>query len=258
MNRLLLSLPTWLMGVIVIGGCVGLALAGMAWVRKHVPSETLVEGKDSAGVTFAVIAGFYGVLAAFVVVAVWGQFDKARESADREASVIGDVYRMVQVFPEASSDSVRRAARGYVEAVIRHEWAAMADLKTSAQAEQQFVRFWDSVLALQPKGQRENAAYGVLLEQLTSMSDHRGMRLISASQSIPGLLWVLLLVGAVLTIGSSFFLVTRHGGLHTMLTLALTTSIAFVLFLILALDYPFTGSVAVTPEAFEAVLATFR
>jgi hypothetical protein len=246
------------MGVIVIGCSVGLALAGMVLVRNYVSRDTLAEGKDSAGVIFAVIAGFYGVLAAFVVVAVWEQFDKARERVDQEASVIGDVYRIAQVFPDAPRERLRKEARNYIAVVVNQEWSAMAELKSSPRAEQHFSHLWEAALAIQPKGEREVASYAALLERLNTMSDHRRMRLISAKQSIPSLLWVLLVVGAVLTIGSSFFLVTRHGGLHVMLTVALTTSISFVLFLIMALDYPFTGSVAVSPEAFEAVLATFR
>lgn len=258
MTFLLKTLPTWLMGVAVIACSVALALAGMVSVRRHVSSDILAEGRDSAGVTFAAIAGFYGVLAAFVVVAVWEQFDKAVEGAEREASVLGDIYRLVEVFPEAPRERVRTETREYAAAVVGHEWLAMSKLRSSPQTERHFSHLWAAVLAVEPKGEMQSEAYGALLDRLNVMSDHRRMRLISATQGIPGLLWVLLVVGAVLTVGSSFFLLTRHGGLHFMLTLSLTTSITFVLFLIMALDYPYTGSVAVTPDAFEAALAGFR
>jgi hypothetical protein len=66
-------------------------------------------------------------------------------------------------------------------------------------------------------------------------------------------MWVVLLGTGVITIGFSAFFGTETLWAYALMVAALAATITLVLFLILALDQPFSGVAAVEPEAFLQV-----
>ena len=89
MNRYLLNHFTTLeLGVIIIGGFVVLALAGLFLVRRFFPS--LIEGaeNDVAGVILGVLAAIYGIVLAFVIVSLFEDFRKAGSDVRTEATAL--------------------------------------------------------------------------------------------------------------------------------------------------------------------------
>lgn len=70
--------------------------------------------------------------------------------------------------------------------------------------------------------------------------------------------WGILLFGAFLTISFTYFFGTPRLGIHMAMTGALAASIALVMVLIVAMDYPFRGDVRVDPSPFEEALALMR
>ena len=68
------------------------------------------------------------------------------------------------------------------------------------------------------------------------------------------MLWAVLVVGAVITIGFSYFLGVEGNRAHALMTGSLAAMIALTLYLILALDRPFAGPLRVEPDAFRIAL----
>jgi high-affinity Fe2+/Pb2+ permease len=71
---------------------------------------------------------------------------------------------------------------------------------------------------------------------------------------VPDVLWVVLLGGALVTVGFTFFFGAEHVRAQSAMTGILTLLIFSGLFIIVAIDHPFAGSVKVAPEALVAVL----
>ena len=69
-----------------------------------------------------------------------------------------------------------------------------------------------------------------------------------------GVLWVLLVVGGMVTVALMYLYHLKSVWIHGVLIAALTGMVAFILLLVLLLDHPFTGNVRVSPEAFEQAL----
>ena len=74
---------------------------------------------------------------------------------------------------------------------------------------------------------------------------------------MPGILWAVLFVGAVLTIGFTFFFGAENLRAQALMTGALSLLIFSGLLIIVAIDRPFAGTVRVQPEALADVLADF-
>ena len=61
------------------------AVAGLVLVQRLVPPERREEQNDVAGFIFAVLGVAYAVLLAFVVIAVWQDYETAQTNVEREA-----------------------------------------------------------------------------------------------------------------------------------------------------------------------------
>ena len=61
------------------------AVVGLLVVQRLVPSERREEHNDVAGFIYAVLGVAYAVLLAFVVTAVWQDYEMAQTNAESEA-----------------------------------------------------------------------------------------------------------------------------------------------------------------------------
>jgi hypothetical protein len=96
-----------------------------------------------------------------------------------------------------------------------------------------------------------------LLQQLDTLTQARRARLVLASGIVPGIVWLVLLAGAVLTVGYTLFFGAENLRAQALMTGALSALVFSGLLVIVAIDHPFAGSVRVQPEALAAVLDDF-
>ena len=95
------------------------------------------------------------------------------------------------------------------------------------------------------------------LHQLDEVTQARRLRLVLAPGVVPGVLWFVLSVGAVVTIGFTLFFGTENLRIQAMMTGILTFLICSGLLVIVATDQPFAGAVKVPPDAMASVLEDF-
>jgi cation transporter-like permease len=75
---------------------------------------------------------------------------------------------------------------------------------------------------------------------------------------LPAILWAVLLVGGVITVGFTYLFGLRSTTVHVLMVAALALVIGLVLFTVAALDFPFKGDVRIGPDAFEQALGRFE
>jgi cytochrome c oxidase assembly factor CtaG len=89
-------IPAALRAVFVILFFAAVTVGGLYAVRRKVPAQILREEHDVAGFAFGVIGSFYGVVLAFVIVAVWQRFERATEKVQDETVAIANLYTLSQ------------------------------------------------------------------------------------------------------------------------------------------------------------------
>ena len=119
-------MPATVQGIIFVGAAVLLTLVGMALVRRLVTPRTLADHNDVAGFVYATTGVTYAVILAFVVIAVWEQYDDARRVADGESDAVSVLYRLANGFSEPVRQVIQPAILDYAQAVVEEEWPAMA------------------------------------------------------------------------------------------------------------------------------------
>ena len=79
-----------------------------------------------AGYLFSAVGVLYAVLLGFVVVVVWEKYDATIANVQDEVDAAGDLYHVVDGFPETLRTRIRTDLTKYAQTVIRVEWPAMA------------------------------------------------------------------------------------------------------------------------------------
>ncbi len=105
--------------------------------------------------------------------------------------------------------------------------------------------------------QRQSSIFAEMFTELGAITKARRTRLHLAEGVIPVGLWAVLIAGAVLTVGFTFFFGTENLRAQVTMIGMLSLMVFLGLFVIVSFDYPFTGDVRVTPEPLSAVLENF-
>lgn len=229
------------------------AVVGLYLVRRAVGVEVLREQHEVAGVSFAVIGGFYGVLLAFVLVASWERAERARAITEAEANAIGDLHRQVAELPDASREALRKELSGYVDSVLQVEWEAMSAGAPSMQTRKIYLSIWDTILGMNPESGKDVALYQVMIEKLDDFGEARRSRLLYMQNGLPDVIWGFLIVFGMVTVGFTYFFAMPHLLPQAMITGVLAVTIACTLVLILEMQTPFSGVVRVSDRAFRVV-----
>jgi hypothetical protein len=237
-----------------IGGSVLISLLGMWVVRKFAPYEIMEGHKEMAGFIYGILGTIYAVILGFSVVVLWEQFHDAEIIADREASQLPTLHHLVQGLPAEQTRAFTESLKNYCKLVVDEEWPLMDRGESSPKAHAQHLEIWREGRSLEPHTEREKIIFAKIVDTLADFDDARRGRLLAARSSLPRPVWFALLAGAVITIGFSYLFGLKNVIAHTVITILLAASIGLGLFLIVALDRPFSGGLSVSPEAFTAVL----
>jgi len=142
---------------------------------------------------------------------------------------------------------------------VDSEWESIALTgKASPVAGKAYSDLWQCYYDLKPQGHQEEIFYHTSVQQLNEVGKYRRQRILESRTKLPGPLWVFLICGGFITIFFTYLFGARHVWLHGVVIALLAWLIAFGLFLILSLQYPFTGDISIKPLPFEELVQSFQ
>jgi hypothetical protein len=250
--------PGLLLGLFIIASSIVIAVAGVCIIRWRVHYSILKEDHEVAGFLYSMVGVVYAVLLGFITVVVWQQHRDTQNYVQQEAVRVSNMLRDAQVFPDPVRKVLRQKLVAYGRAVVSDEWNTMAKRQSSPLASRAYEKIWETVYEIQPETEREGAFYRESITRLNELSGIRRSRLLSSQSRIPSLLWGLLIGGAAISIAFTYMFGTKNIWSHVLTAGALAGLIGFVLFLILALSCPFSGSLCISPDPLESVLQVWE
>jgi len=258
-NRWLLNhLATWELGLLIVGGFVLVALIGITLTWRWLPALRDGESNDVAGVILGVLAAVYGIVLAFVIVALYEEYRQASTDVRTEATALAKVYRDSQAFAPPGAVAVKTAVGTYIRTVVKDEWPQLKHGRESQQGWSDLAAIYAALRSYQPKTVVQTAFYTEAVARVNDLTGARRQRLNDAEEALPTTFNVLLVGGALLLLAVTFLFGTRNPRLHVALTVSVAVLLGFNLLLALVLDYPFSGSVAVSSHPFtQGALADF-
>jgi hypothetical protein len=242
--------------VLIVIIAVLVSLMGLALVRRMVPISELAEHTDVAGYVYAVIGVIYAVVLALVVIAAWEEYRDARQAAANEASAVLNLARAANGWPAGDRQKVESSLVTYARQVVDVEWPAMARGDFGPSGNTVAVnQIWQALNQADESAAAKSASYEVALQQLDNLGEARRNRLLLGREGLPVSMAVILVIGAVVTVGFAYLFAVDNGRLHALMITSLAVLVVLLLLLQFQLGMPFQGISAIEPTAMELVLA---
>ena len=233
------------------------AVVGLAVVQRLVPPERREKHNNVAGFIYAVLGVAYAVLLAFMLIAVWQDYNTAQTNVESEANELAGVYFLASRLPASERTNVQDLARTYARVVVEEEWPMMEQGQTSPRADSLVRQLRSKLLQFDPRTKGEQVLYERGLTQVHDAVDARRSRLLQVREGIPNLLWVVLVIGGVITVSFTYLFGLKSNRTHALMVAALTLVICGILFTIAEFNNPFSGVVEIRPDAFKEMLGSF-
>jgi len=134
----------------------------------------------------------------------------------------------------------------------------MAQQTQSPRAHRLIQQLWRALTTVQPRTSGEQTVMDHSLSELTSMTEHRRIRLLQSRQRLPAMLWSVLIVGGIVTVGSTCLFGVENFKLHVVQVFEISFLLSLMLVAIASINRPYQGDVHVSPEAFRYALDTMN
>jgi len=255
MIDVLRDMPVAQMAMLVCVFFVGFTWLGAIFIRPFF--RLLVRSQpdlNSLLGNFVSIYGvFYGILMGLLAVAAYQNQAEVEQSISSEVTSLGALFRTVSAYPEDVRKPIQETIGEYARFVIEEEWPSMRRGEIAHGGMPLINRLQEQISAFEPVTSGQYVLHQEATQQFYRFFELRAVRLYSATTGIPGFMWYVVLLGALLSIFlvwmfemslvAEFFL----GGLMSFF-------IGTMISLILVLDRPLRGEFGISPELFQLLL----
>jgi hypothetical protein len=251
------DLPNWLFGLLTIATFVAFGIVGLFPTRKWVRRQHRVDHShnDIVGYYLAAITVFYGITLGLVAVGTWTTYSDVETIVDREAEVLSSLYRDVDSYPEPLRGTLEDDLRTYTRYVIDTSWPQQREGIVPSGSAVHIKQFQQHLLTFQPATPAQQVLHAETYRQFNDLVECRRARLNAVTTGLPGSLWSLVILGAVISILVTLFFDTPSFSMHFWMTVLLSGLLGLMIFLVGTLDNPFRGKVSVGPGPLEVVYA---
>jgi Protein of unknown function (DUF4239) len=249
----------FLLAVLIIGGSAAYGGLGVFLGRKLTKAH-VAEGHNDVLVPVFLTAGvIYAVLLGFMVVAVWETYDAAHANVAEEAATLVPLYRETTVMAPEKGAAMRELIRDYAETVAGEEWKTMrATGKLSEKARKDTGDIFRVYATLTPSDKVREFIDAQFLQTFTTVLVDRNKRLFQAQEELSWVIWMGVIGGGAIIIGMSFFLYMDKPWPQIIMVGVMSGLIGMLWFIMVVLNKPFAGPLALDPAAFEQSISVFN
>src|SRR5215470_2235480 len=130
----LLSLPVWLIGVIVVAFGLLVSSAGAILTDRSLSPVTLSESNVVGGFNFSFLEPLLAVILFFLLPLTWANYNSLADQIGIETNALTALERTAGALGAPLDEKLIAAVRGYAAAVATSEWPAMKDGGSSPEA----------------------------------------------------------------------------------------------------------------------------
>lgn len=252
------AVPIGALVAVVVVLVVGLVLLGVRLVRRLVPATKDGFDAEVSSQLLGVVATLFGLLLAFVVVLTFQAYGDAGATSRQEAGGIAEILRDSHAFSPADRAAVSAASGTYVRAVVDDEWPKLRNGGGSARAAAAINNLYRAMQQVKPTTAAASAFYEDAVGGLNDVLSARRSRLADAEGGLSAPIVGLILLGSVVILGYTSLVGSRSAFFHTVGAGAIALLIVFSLVVLIAYNYPFSGSLAIGTTPYRSgILAQY-
>ena len=264
--------PSPVVAVIVVVVTALVAVSGLYLARRFLqPRIKYHDGvNDVISGALGAIGVLYGITVGLISIDVWQRHTTAEDIVVREAAAIQVLYVMV-----SADIGSKRVAQQPDQGPKRDEAEATKVSKPVAELVSQYLRdvicvAWPEqragsksspdwrglreirqvVLSMEPNEGGQQVRYAAAIESLNDLSELRRLRADAATSQLSGVLWVIIILGAMMSMCLIYLFRLEDARLHLLLVSLLSSFLGLVFLMILLNDRPFFGAAGIEPDSY--------
>ena len=244
------------LALIMVAMIEAVSLFGLFLARRFLlPHLRFHDGvNDAISGTVQAIGVFYGITVGLIAVGVWNTHSNAEDVASNEAAAIGALYRDVSGYPQPVREKLQGDLRAYTHVLIEQIWPAQQQGRQIDVGTQLIDNFQSTLYSHEPSTPGQVSLHGETLRAFNSLIAYRRLRIDAVSGSLSMVMWGVIWVGAVISIGVAYFYRIEDPRIHAILVALMAGFLGVVLFMIVINDRPFTGRNSIRPDSYRLIL----
>lgn len=229
-------------------------------LRRHAPRGGFLTDTNRVAAIFSGISTLFSVLLALVILLSVENYSEAESRANAEADSVLEQFQLAALFPSRHQYAIQSQLVCYGRSVASLEWPRM-NLESNV-----IVDNWaDSIDAVTDtvtiNGPRAESGFELFLQQSLERQQERRGRLEGAEGALPGMVWPILILGAVGIIAYLIAFADRgESALSQVFQVGLVTLLlGSSLLLINALNHPFAATPGkIVPDEIQRSVAVME
>ncbi len=233
-----------------------LSLSFLFLVRHLLPHHIRYTDNGVIGAVGASITVLYAIVMGFTAFYIFDNYNQAEAAVQREASLTASIYRYSLLLPVPTGIDIQKDIKSYIQHVVSSEWIALKNGNEPDELGNTIIDKIETQTALFNEAKESDQNRYIrnkILGEVQSIFDAREKRIGKARSALGPDIWFVIVLGAFFMLGINF-LFGATLLMHIILMFCLSAVISSIIFLIVALNFPFRGEFGVSPEAFQSVL----
>ena len=250
---LLIHIPTIPLGLLVLAISIAFALLSVLFTAGAIPEAKLGKYRGVTTVIFGGITFLYSIILVTIVTTSWIGFYNANVNVQKEASCLVELYRGADAFPSETSQRLHALLEEYGRDVVNLEWPSLQMSELNDSVTKTARKIWSIYTGFIPKNPTEQLFLQKSIDKITELRECRTKRLSDSQTGVYSILWLVLIVGEIVTI-SSISLFSEIIAARILVAVFFAIAIGLIFFTILLFDFPFTGGLTVSSSPIKLAM----
>lgn len=203
----------------------------------------------------SVFGTLYGIIAAFVVFEVWGQFNQTSHLIEKEAMELERLFRLTLYFKNQNfKEEMEKKIEEYAKLVIDDKFLYLGSGERHTAEDKAFRRISHIVRKISCDNEHDRTVFDHIVAHYGDISELRTERINHCLLRLPFVLKSFLYISSSLVLIVFIVMPFVNIAYHSIVVGTLSFVLSMVLQMIDDLDNPFAGNWTVSPEPFERAL----
>lgn len=207
---------------------------------------------DLVSYAYSGFSVFYGLLLGLLAVAAYQNFEKVQTAIGLEASTIASLYRGAAGYPEPLRSDVQAKLRDYTLYVMKKGLPAQREGRITQGGALRLNLIQSALFGYDPQTKPQELLHTQNLGTLQELAKARQQRLLAQRIALPGVLWYVVGIGAVVNL-VLFWLLEARLTAQVILGGVVSFFLGVMIFLLIAMDRPALGRVGIAGDLYESV-----
>ncbi len=248
------DLPMVVSFTLIVGSITAFAVGGIFVLKPFVSKWwSGHDNNDQIAFYLSAVGVFYGITLGLLAAGVWQNLQDAEQKVNTEASATAALYRDVKSFPSPLGDSLKMYLQTHTYILIHESWELHHKGVVLTKGTPILNKFQDLLYGFKPQTLAESNLHQEALKQYNKVIELRVDRLNSVNNGMPSLIWLLIFLGGAITLIICWLFNIPSLRMHIIMNALIGLAVGTLIYLIIMLDYPFRGHLAVDTGAYELV-----